>query len=224
MKEMQIRSYRKTRAIVNRSGVVRHSSASSRLMAVALCSVILAAPHTLRAQSRAQQSPEAVVLAFQEALLSKNWLQCALLTDPNELRRTKSRFLPLFEADSTGRFAAAILGVPTQLRLSTLDSVEFSARLFSYFITKAPGSQVLGTFEGVEVLGSIAISTDSAVVLYRFRLPKAQPPLRSWQARLAVRSSDVWSVDMMADFSPLLTMLQQASLPIEPSQGVEQSP
>jgi hypothetical protein len=85
--------------------------------------------------------------------------------------------------------------------------VEFAARLFAFFVTQnAPGT-ALNEFTGVEVAGSIPRGADTVIVVYRYLLPTDQPPLRSWQTKTLRRYGSEWRVDMLADFSGLLTTL-----------------
>ena len=134
-------------------------------------------------------------------------MACALLAHPQELGRIRRDFLPEFVRDSTGEFAEQILGVPRQLRVAGLDSVELAARLLAYYVgVTSPGS-AFSVLQSPEMLGSLSIGRDSAVVVYRFRLPADSLPLRSWQTTLVRRSKAEWRVDMLADFSGLLRML-----------------
>ncbi|MGQ0764627.1 MAG: hypothetical protein ACT4OZ_03065 [Gemmatimonadota bacterium] len=138
---------------------------------------------------------------------SKNWMGCALLTHPEELGRLRRDFVPVFAGDTSGQLGQRILGVPPQLQVASLDSVELAARLFAFYVSlTAPGS-AFAVFESPEVLGSLPRGQDSAVVVYRFRLPVDSLPLRSWNTKLVRRFGSEWRIDMLADFTGLLREL-----------------
>lgn len=148
-----------------------------------------------------------VVGRYLDAMRSRNWMGCALLVHPEELGRLRRVALPVLNRDTTGRMAQQVLGIPPQLRVASLDSVEFAARLFAFYVRLTSPGTAFEVFGSPELLGSLPVGTDSAVVVYRFRLPADSTPLRSWQTKLVRRHGTAWRVDMMADFTGLLREL-----------------
>jgi len=172
-----------------------------------LCASLLAVPRTVASQGASDNSVSEVVRRYLEAMRSKKWMGCALLAHPEELGRIRRDFLPVFARDSTGEVAEQILGVPRQLRVTSLDSVELAARLFGYYVRVTSLGSAFSVFQSPEVLGSLSHGPDSAVVVYRFRLPADSLPLRSWQTKLVRRFGSEWRIDMLADFSGMLREL-----------------
>ncbi|MGQ0765213.1 MAG: hypothetical protein ACT4OZ_06055 [Gemmatimonadota bacterium] len=149
-----------------------------------------------------------VVRRYLEAVRSQNWIGCALLTHPDELSRIRRDFLPVFARDSSGQMARRLLGVPTQLRIESLDSVDFAARLFANFVAESAPGTAYAVFQNPEIPGSFPLGSDSSIVVYRFRLPPDSLPLRSWQTKLVRRYGREWRIDMIADFSGLLRLMR----------------
>ena len=163
------------------------------------------------ATGAANLTPSEVVQRYSDALLAKDWRTSASLTDPEELARTKAAFLPIFEKDSTHRLAARVLGTPTQLVLSTLSDVDFNARLFSFFVaTSSPGS-ALDRFQGINIYGVAQPEADRAYVVYQWRLPASERPIRGVQAMELRRVNGQWKLRMLADFEGLREFLASQS-------------
>jgi len=154
-------------------------------------------------------SPSKVVERFSEALIAKNWAICVDLTDPEELARNKSAFLPLFERDSSRRLAWQILGTPRQLQLSTMSDRDFNARLFAFFVSTASRGSALSRYTGVDILGEAMPSPDQSFVVYRWRLPAGERPLRGAQVSELRRVGNEWRLTMLADFEGLRQLLIQ---------------
>ena len=145
-----------------------------------------------------------VVRRYLEAFRSRNWMGCALLAHPQELSRIRRDFLPVFERDTSGQLAQRVLGVPAQMRVATMDSVDLAGRLFGFFVQVMSPGTAFSVFQSPEVVGSLAKGVDSTIVVYRFRLPNDSLPLRSWQTKLVRRYGSEWRIDMLADFSGML--------------------
>jgi hypothetical protein len=187
------------------------------LLLALLCAATL--PRTNLAQSasniREQEngSPADVVERYANALIAKDWATCVSLTDPEELARNKAAFLPLFQRDSSGQLASRILGTPRQLVVSTLSDREFNARLFAFFVaTSSPGS-ALTRFQGVTVFGVSNPMPDRAFVIYQWRLPEGERPMRGVQAMELRRTGGHWWLKMLADFEGLREMLAREYAP-----------
>jgi hypothetical protein len=88
--------------------------------------------------------------------------------------------------------------------VASLDSVDLAARLFAFYVRVMSPGTAFATFQTPEVLGALPRGSDSAVVVYRFRLPADSAPLRSWQTKMVRRYRAEWRIDMLADFSGLL--------------------
>jgi hypothetical protein len=187
------------------------------LLLALLCAATI--PRTNLAQSAAKVrehdngSPADVVERYANALIAKDWTTCVSLTDPEELARNKAAFLPIFQRDSSGQLASRILGTPRQLVVSTLSDREFNARLFAFFVaTRAPGS-ALTRFQGVNVFGVANPTPDRAFVIYQWRLPEGERPIRGVQAMELRRVGGQWWLKMLADFEGLREMLAREDAP-----------
>src|SRR5688572_21570237 len=107
---------------------------STLLSLTVLCASCVPAQGTGSAQVAPDTAATEVVRRYLEAMRSKNWVGCALLTHPEELSRIRREFLPVFASDSSGRLAEQILGVAPQLRVASLDSIDLVARLFAFYV------------------------------------------------------------------------------------------
>jgi hypothetical protein len=175
----------------------------------------LAAGSRSFAQTAAERTsglaPTEVVQRFGDALLAKDWTTSASLTDPEELARNKAAFLPIFEKDSSHRLASRILGTPPQLVLSSLSDVDFNARLFAFFVGTSSQGSALGRFQGINVYGVAQPEPDRAYVVYQWRLPASERPIRSVQAMELRRVDGQWRLKMLADFEGLRELLANQS-------------
>jgi hypothetical protein len=163
------------------------------------------------ATGAASLSPSEVVQRYSDALLAKDWRTAASLTDPEELARTKAAFLPIFEKDSTHRLAARVLGTPTQLVLSTLSDADFNVRLFSFFVATSSQGSALDRFQGINIYGVAQPEPDRAYVVYQWRLPASERPIRGVQAMELRRLNGQWKLRMLADFEGLREFLASQS-------------
>jgi hypothetical protein len=152
-------------------------------------------------------SAEQVVQHYASALLAKDWRTAATLTDPEELARNKAGFLPIFEKDSSHRLAARILGTPTQLVPSSLSDVDFNARLFAFFVATSSHGSALERFQGIDIYGVAQPEPDRAYVIYQWRLPANERPIRGVQAMELRRVAGQWRLKMLADFEGLREFL-----------------
>jgi hypothetical protein len=159
-------------------------------------------------------SPAAVVERYANALIAKDWATCVSLTDPEELARNKAAFMPIFQRDSSGQLASRVLGAPRQLVVSSLSDQEFNARLFAFFVSSSSQGSALERFQGVDIFGTANPTPDRAFVIYQWRLPAAERPIRGVQAMELRRIKGQWRLKMLADFEGLREMLTRASLPV----------
>jgi hypothetical protein len=158
-------------------------------------------------------SPAAVVERYANALIAKDWATCVSLTDPEELARNKAAFIPIFQRDPSGQLASRILGTPRQLVVSSLSDREFNARLFAFFVSSSSQGSALERFQGVDIFGTANPTPDRAFVIYQWRLPAAERPIRGVQAMELRRVGGKWRLKMLADFEGLREMLAQSSAP-----------
>ena len=158
-------------------------------------------------------SPTAVVERYANALIAKDWATCVSLTDPEELARNKAAFMPIFQRDSTGQLASRILGAPRQLVVSSLSDREFNARLFAFFVSTSSQGSARERFQGVDIFGTANPAPDRAFVIYQWRLPAAERPIRGVQAMELRRVGGQWRLKMLADFEGLREMLARDSAP-----------
>ena len=158
-------------------------------------------------------SPADVVERYANAIIAKDWATCVSLTDPEELARNKAAFMPIFQRDSSGQLASRILGAPRQLVVSSLSDREFNARLFAFFIATSSQGSALGRSQGVEILGTATPAPDQAFVIYRWRLPAGERPIRGVQATELRQVGGQWRLKMLADFEGLREMLAREYAP-----------
>jgi hypothetical protein len=158
-------------------------------------------------------SPAAVVERYANALIAKDWATCVSLTDPEELARNKAAFMPIFQRDSSGQLASQVLGAPRQLVVSSLSDREFNARLFAFLVATSSQGSALERFQGVEIFGTADATPDRAFVIYQWRLPAAERPIRGVQAMELRRVKGQWCLKMLADFEGLREMLTRGLAP-----------
>lgn len=158
-------------------------------------------------------SPAAVVERYANALIAKDWATCVSLTDPEELARNKAAFIPIFQRDSSGQLASRVLGAPRQLVVNSLSDREFNARLFAFYVSSSSQGSALERFQGVDIFGTANPTPDSAFVIYQWRLPAAERPIRGVQAMELRRIKGQWRLKMLADFEGLREMLTRDSAP-----------
>jgi len=182
-----------------------------RLVVILAALGALVVPQTARSQGASDPArnltPEQVVQRYADALLAKDWRTAATLTDPEELARNKAGFLPIFEKDSSHRLAARILGTPTQLVLGSLSDVEFNARLFAFFVGASSQGSAIDRFQGINIYGVAEPEPARAYVIYQWRLPASEPPIRGVQAMELHRVGGQWRLKMLADFEGLRELL-----------------
>ena len=152
-------------------------------------------------------SPGAVVKRFGEALIAKDWAVCASLINPAELARNRAMFAPIFQRDSSGQLSRRILGVSRDSVLRVLEDQEFNARLNAFFVDMASRGSALDRFQGIDILGVTTQEKDHAFVVYRWRLPQGERPLRGAMANELHRVNGRWYLDMLADFESLRDLL-----------------
>jgi hypothetical protein len=188
-------------------------------LAISLCasaaSSSAAAQGRVEARDAQNLSPAAVVERCANALIAKDWATCVSLTDPDELARNKAAFIPIFQRDSSGQLASRILGTPRQLVVSSLSDREFNARLFAFFVSSSSHGSALERFQGVDTLGTANPAPDRAFVIYQWRLPASERPIRGVQAMELRRVGGQWWLEMLADFEGLREMLTRDIAPRE---------
>ena len=182
------------------------------LLAGAVTLIFASDVHAQNAASGASNlSPSEVVQRYADALLAKDWKTATSLTDPEELARTKAAFLPIFEKDSSHRLAARVLGTPTQLVLSTLSDADFNARLFAFFVATSSQGSALDRFQGINIYGVAQPDADRSYVVYQWKLPASERPIRGVQAMELRRVNGQWKLTMLADFEGLREFLASQS-------------
>lgn len=162
---------------------------------------------SVRVSEAVSDSPAKVAELFAAAMLAKDWTTCASLTDPEELARNKAAFLPIFQRDSSGQLASRILGTPRQLVVSTMSDREFNARLFAFFVATRSQGSALSRFQGIDIFAVANPAPDRAYIVYQWRLPQGEPPIRSAQAMELHRVGGQWRLNMLADFESLRELL-----------------
>jgi hypothetical protein len=158
-------------------------------------------------------SPAAVVERYANALIAKDWATCVGLTDPEELARNRAAFMPIFQRDSSGQLASQVLDAPRQLVVSSLSDREFNARLFAFLVSSGSQRSALERFQGVDIFGTATPTPDRAFVIYQWRLPAEERPIRGVQAMELRRVSGQWRLKMLADFEGLREMLARGLAP-----------
>jgi hypothetical protein len=195
------------------------SRASFRSVAmVTLLSASVAGPNALAQNAVAVRdpqnlSPADVVERYANALIARDWATCVSLTDPEELARNKAAFIPIFQRDSSGQLASRVLGAPRQLVVSSLSDREFNARLFAFFVATSSQGSALERFRGVDIFGTANPTPDRAFVIYQWRLPATERPIRGVQAMELRRVGGQWRLKMLADFEGLREMLARDLAP-----------
>ena len=121
--------------------------------------------------------------------------------------------MPIFQRDSSGQLASRILGTPRQLVVSSLSDREFNARLFAFFVSSSSQGSALERFQGVDTLGTANPTPERAFVVYQWRLPVAERPIRGVEAMELRRVGGQWRLKMLADFEGLREMLARDLAP-----------
>jgi len=154
-----------------------------------------------------EPTPEVVAHRHLRAILARDWPTSAELTHPSELASTRAAFLPLFARDTTGMLSRRILGSPPQTDLSSLSDVAFNAQLYAFHVGLASQGTAMERFTDAEMLGVAHPHPDTAYVVYRWMLPRAERPIRGAQVVKLQRDQGQWWLSMLADFEGLREML-----------------
>jgi len=97
--------------------------------------------------------------------------------------------------------------------VSSLSDREFNARLFAFFVATSSQGSALERFQGVEIFGTANVAPDRAFVIYQWRLPSSERPIRGVQAMELRRVGGQWRLKMLADFEGLRELLARESVP-----------
>ena len=174
--------------------------------------VASSAPTNAVAQARNsdRRTPQAVVKQFGESLIARNWNVCANLIDPRELARNKAMFVPIFARDSSGQLSTRILATPRDSVVKALSDQEFNARLYAFFVGTASRGSAIDRFQGIDIDGVATPEPDHAFVIYSWKLPTTERPIRGAQTMELHRIKGEWYLDMLADFESLRDLLARS--------------
>jgi hypothetical protein len=181
------------------------------MIAVARCIsiiMILIGDAQLDAQTP-PQSPESVSRQFHEAMIRKDWTAAVQLVDPAELARNKAMFKPVFDRDTTRYLMKRILNDDSGRRFDELSDVEFNSRLFGFVTQVRAESSGTPRFLGVDVMAVAIPEPDHAFVVYQWRLPPGERPIRGRNVTELHRRNGKWMLDMLGDFTDFKELLER---------------
>jgi hypothetical protein len=170
--------------------------------------VCLGRASSISAQSAPEQSdPGKVALRHLQAMLKADWTTNALLTRPDELARNRTSFEPIFLADTSGNITRRVMGQLTQLELRNLSDVDFNARLFAFHVKLASQGSAFERFVDAQIIAVAQPQPDTAYVVWQWKLPAGERPIRGPAAMKLVKERGKWWLDMLTDFEGLRQML-----------------
>ena len=163
--------------------------------------LIVAANAGAQQSSAAPDSPEATARSFYEGMIRKDWNAVVQFVDPAELARNKAMFKPLFDRDSTRFLMQRLLNDKSGRRFDELSDNEFNSRLFAFFVGVSTQGSAIDRIQGVDILAVAKPEPDHAFVVYQWRLPAGERPIRGRNVTELHRRNGRWLMDMMADFT-----------------------
>jgi hypothetical protein len=178
-----------------------------RLISVILLLVCVAS--RAPAQVADDSPPEAVSRAFHEAMIRKDWTTAVSLVDPAELARNKAMIKPVFDADTAGYLMLRVLNDTTRRRFDDISDVEFNARLFAFVTGVSSQGSAIDRFQGVDVFAVARPADDQAFVIYQWRLPAGERPIRGRNVAELHRRDGKWRMVMLGDFTNLRELLEK---------------
>lgn len=166
-------------------------------------SMLLITSRDAFAQRAEANSPEVVSRVYLEALISKDWTKAVQQVDPAELARNRAMFKPLFDRDSTNFLMQRLLDEHSSRRFADFSDAEFNARLLAFFIGVSTRGTAIDRLQGVDVFGVARPEEDHAFVVYQWRLPEGERPIRGRNVNELHRRNGKWLLDMAADFTSI---------------------
>jgi hypothetical protein len=162
----------------------------------------------MNAQSAPEQSdPAHVALRHLQAMLKADWKTNASLTRPDELARNRASFEPIFLRDTEGNITRRVMGPLSHAELRNLSDVDFNARLFEFHVKLASQGSAFERFVDATIIAVAQPQPDTAYVVWQWKLPTDERPIRGPAAMKLVRQSGKWWLDMLTDFEGLRQML-----------------
>lgn len=161
----------------------------------------------INAQGLDQSDPGRVALRHLRAMVRRDFKTSAALTLPEELARTRKAFQPIFSADPDGNITRRVMGDVKPADLPALTDIEFNARLFNFHVTLASQGTAFERFTDVDIFAVAQPHPDTAYVVWQWKLPSNERPIRNPNATMLVRYMDKWWLDMLTDFEGLRQLL-----------------
>ena len=175
------------------------------LFFVAAASCLWVSP--INAQALDQSDPGSVALRHLRAIIKRDFQTSAALTHPEELARTRKAFEPIFSADRDGNLTRRVLGDVKPADVASFTDIEFNARLFTFHVMLASQGSAIGRFTDADIIAVAQTQPDTAYVIWQWKLPSNERPIRSRDAMMLVRHKNKWWLDMLTDFEGLRHML-----------------
>lgn len=160
-------------------------------------------------QASDANSPEVATRQFHEAIIRKDWTAAVQQVDPAELTRNKAMFKSVFDRDTTRYLMKRILDDASNRRFDELSDVEFNARLYAFFVGVNARGSAINRFAGVDIIAVARPEADHAFVVYQWRLPSTERPIRGRNVTELHRRNGEWKLDMLADFVDLKELLER---------------
>src|SRR5918996_5230281 len=106
------------------------SSSRSLIFGLATFGAGLVTPVSRAVSQERAETPEAVTRQYGAAMRANDWVGTAELMHPEALAKFRRMFLPLVNADSTGRLCQRLFAASSASELAGLPDAELFARFF----------------------------------------------------------------------------------------------
>lgn len=173
----------------------------------AILGALLLAPALALAQAPA---PHEVLLRSSAAAKAGDWPAYASHMHPEALAGVRAMFIPIVEADTTGKVAQTFFGGSSTDELKKATDAELFARLFAGLSKSIPAfAEALASSE-MQVVGSLPEPPDLVHVVYRFRARAEQMGIQRTQVASLKKHGGDWKLMLTGSIEGLAARLKQA--------------
>ena len=188
------------------------SARSFVLGAAVLGAALLGRASPAAGQERAE-TPEAVTRQYGAAMRANDWIGTAELMHPDALAKFRRMFLPIVDADPSGRLCRRLFDASSSAELAALPDAELFARFFRTLVSGEP--ELTGMFAGADLVpvGHVLEAGDIAHVVFRMKVAADGVTLTKVQAVSLRRVGPTWRVLLSGDFEGLAAALARRTGP-----------
>jgi hypothetical protein len=189
------------------------SSSRSLIFGLATLGAGLVTPVSRAVSQERSETPEAVTRQYGAAMRANDWVGTAELMHPEALAKFRRMFLPLVNADSTGRLCQRLFAASSAAELAALPDAELFARFFRTLVSDGP--ELSSMFAGADLVpvGHVLEGVDVAHVVFRMKVAADGVMLTKMQAVSLRRVGSTWRVLLSGDFEGLAAALARRTGP-----------